>query len=195
MKQKIKIYRMSIARVFPATHPRAGESTHFLYKIKKALRLDVVGVNAYPKLHTIRAIKSTGKTWTDKIREVLDGKAVLVVYQWDGKPYSKDGCSNLFVFGTGETKNFIDELMKSDKYKCAIPVINSRIGVQKAYINIFYKAGYCITGYEKYEFGIRYDLDCIAKNDGLSECDFQAWFKDYDLNKHLEIIHFTKFRY
>lgn len=35
----------------------------------------------------------------------------------------------------------------------------------------------------------------LAKNDGLSIDDFEAWFKNYDLSEPMVIIHFTKFRY
>ncbi len=35
----------------------------------------------------------------------------------------------------------------------------------------------------------------LARNDGLSLEDWEAWFKDYDLSKPMAIIHFTPFRY
>ena len=35
----------------------------------------------------------------------------------------------------------------------------------------------------------------IAENDGLSFEDFEEWFKNYDKNKQLAIIHFTNFKY
>ncbi|MDR2384188.1 MAG: hypothetical protein LBD80_00800, partial [Tannerella sp.] len=143
MKQRIKIYRMPIARVFPATHPRAGEKTHFTQAIINGqgcsvcsgrhssvicIDLNCNDASIVKKIHTIRVFKpNSKKTWTDKIREVKDGKAVLVVYQWDGKPYSKEGNTTLFVFGTDQTQGFINE-----QYKCAIPIIDSGIGVQKA---------------------------------------------------------------
>ncbi|MDR2293350.1 MAG: hypothetical protein LBE11_07760 [Prevotellaceae bacterium] len=184
MKQKIKIYRMSIARVFPATHPRAGGLTHFAQAIIQA-----------KKIHTVRAIKPNSKTWNDKIHEVLDGKAVLVVYQWNGKPYSSDGCTNQFVFGTNQTQGFINELLKSDKYRYAIPVIDSGIGVQKA---LFIDELGCISvvNTEHAEVNINeYYYSTIARNDGLSLEDFKAWFADNDFSKPFEIIHFTEFRY
>jgi hypothetical protein len=179
---KIKIYRMPIARVFPAGHPRAGELTRFGRSIFNAR-----------KIHTIRAINPKSKTWGEKIKEVLDGKAVLVVYQWDGKTYSSDGCINLFVFGVSATKDFIDELMKSDKYKCATAIIDSGIGVQKA-LFIDELDFVSIANIEHAEVNT-VSYSTIARNDGLSECDFNAWFKDCDLRKPFEIIHFTNFRY
>lgn len=35
----------------------------------------------------------------------------------------------------------------------------------------------------------------LAENDGLSLEDWIDWFKGYDLDKPMAIIHFTKFRY
>lgn len=35
----------------------------------------------------------------------------------------------------------------------------------------------------------------LANNDGLSLDDWKEWFKDYDINKPLAVIHFTSFRY
>lgn len=35
----------------------------------------------------------------------------------------------------------------------------------------------------------------LSKNDGLSDEDFEHWFKKYDLSKPMAIIHFTDFRY
>jgi hypothetical protein len=148
-------------------------------------------IGSFPKLHTIRAInKSKSNTWSDKIKDVQEGKAVLVLYRWNGKPYSADGCANLFVFGIDAVREFIDELMKSDKYRYAIPVIDSGIGVQILSIG---------NDWHTWVLGVLCgdypEIDEIAKNDGLSVEDFKAWFKSYDLSNFMEIIHFTKFRY
>jgi hypothetical protein len=235
MKQQIKVYRMSIARVFPKKHPRAGEPTNFKHKMIIALKDCALSCecgwygeyeeltpcafengyncdgtvyvddsrcpecNGYPqgydeKIHTIRVLNSNSKkTWSEKISEVQEGKAVLVVYPWDGKSYSKDGNTNLFVFGRDQTEDFINELMKSDRYKCATPVIDSGLGVQKA---LFADELSCVSvaNTEHAEVNI-VSYSTIARNDGLSPEDFKAWFAEKDLSKPFEIIHFTKFRY
>jgi hypothetical protein len=192
MKTKIKIYKMSLSRVFPATHPRAGEPTYFEYKIRKALGISCVGRNCESKLHTIRAVNpNVKKTWFDKIKEVQRGEAVLVLYQWDEKPYSKDGNTNLLVFGIDAVRNFIYELLRTEKYKHAIPVIDSGIGVQKTMI--FDEINAATVGSE--DRLAHPDITTIAENDGLSVGDFKAWFKGYDLSKPLAIIQFTTFRY
>jgi hypothetical protein len=203
MEKKIKIYRAPISRVFPATHPRAGEYTYFKDGIRTALknaplRNIPISCSNYVKIHTIRAVnpESKSKNWFEKIKEVQEGKAVLVLYQWSGKPY-RGNCTNLFVFGTSAVRDFICDLLKSDKYSRALHVIDSGLGVQKFHImeyvdeNEEERACYVIDDNAKI-FLTTYEL---SKNDGLSEDDFRAWFKGYDTRKPLAIIHFTNFRY
>ena len=43
--------------------------------------------------------------------------------------------------------------------------------------------------------GNKVELPVLAANDGLSFNDWYEWFKAYDLNKPLAIIHFSEFRY
>jgi hypothetical protein len=237
MKNKIKIYRMPLSRVFPATHPKAGQKTDFYPKMLTALTGSHLacecgwygeheeliplfldngcasdGLPCYvddsrcpvcygevsdytPKLHTMRALnpESKSKTWSEKIKEVRNGEAVLVVYDWKGKPYSADGCRNLFIFGIRAVLVFVDKLLKSDKYKHAMPVIDSEIGVQKT---LFVSELNCVSvGNTEQNSVTTVDYSTIARKDGLSLYDFKAWFNDCDLSKPFEIIHFAKFRY
>jgi hypothetical protein len=201
-KEKIKIYRLPLSRVFPATHPRAGEPTEFRYLIETGLKnapLRDLPFNCdyFGKIHTIRAInpESKSKNWIEKIEEVKEGKAVLVVYRWNDRPYSTDGCTNLFVFGTRETENFIKELMRQEKYDDAISVIDSGIGTQKLNWCTSETASVTPSVYEDFPLGMPVNILELAENDGLSVEDFKAWFKNYDLSKQLIIIHFTNFRY
>lgn len=198
MESQIKIYRMPLARVFPAAHPKAGEQTGFKSKILKALtcpdRPDRAAA-ACEKLHTIRATSAspTAKTWLQKVAEVQKGEAVLALYEWSGKPYSADGCANLFVFGAGAAKDFISALLKSEKYRHAHPAIDSGVGVQELSFGAEHIAMPKVrTGLHEKKPIFSYAL---AKNDGLTVEDFRAWFKGYDLSRPLEIVHFTKFRY
>lgn len=62
-----------LSRVFPATHPRAGEPTEFKEKLQRK-----------EKLHTIRA---NWPLWESRINDVRNGNAELSVRQWTGKPY------------------------------------------------------------------------------------------------------------
>lgn len=76
-----KIYNLMISRVFPATHPRAGESTEFPQKlINASLNLSCM----QKKLHTIRA---NFDLWTKRIEEIQQGHALLRVRKWEGLPY------------------------------------------------------------------------------------------------------------
>ena len=69
----MKTYVIMLSRVFPATHPRAGEPTEFKEKLQRI-----------EKLHTIRA---NWPLWASRINDVRNGNAELSVRQWTGKPY------------------------------------------------------------------------------------------------------------
>jgi hypothetical protein len=196
MKTKIKIYKMPLARVFPATHPRAGEETDFRHKITKTVSgfvfsdsdREIKGV----KFHTIRAISPESKiNWVTKIAEVQQGKAILVVYEWEGKPY-RSMQKDLFIFGANKP----DVLHFVYKYYNPMPdvhiVIDSGIGVQ---ILQFDKDGDGCAFWKWFRIDNNSvdDLRKLAENEGLSVEDFKAWFQGYDLSKPLAIIHFTDF--
>lgn len=68
----MKTYVLTISRTFPAYHPRRGEETGFVEKIK-----------AGEKLHTIRG---NLPLWQKRIAEVQAGKAVLSLRYWEGTP-------------------------------------------------------------------------------------------------------------
>lgn len=75
----MKTYVITLAKTFPAWHPRKGEPTEFL---EKFLNGQTGRSNA--KLHTIRA---NYPLWEKRIRDVQAGKAVLSIRQWSGRPY------------------------------------------------------------------------------------------------------------
>ena len=167
--KKIKTYRMSISRVFPAKHPRAGEKTYFYAQIQNALfpgtEMSMKDGMA-KKLHTIR---ENYELWKKRIDEVNTGNAVLVLYEWADKPF-RSKTRELFIFDKDSgisvqkiTLGFIDDIASVEE------VENE-------------KANY-------------YNINIIAENDGLSEQDFRDWFKGYDLSAPKAIIQFTKFRY
>ena len=76
----MKTYVITLAKTFPAWHPRKGESTKFLEKF-----LNGQTGNGNAKLHTIRA---NYPLWEKRIKEVQNGKAVLSVRQWSDRPYA-----------------------------------------------------------------------------------------------------------
>lgn len=167
MKKKIKIYRMPISRVFPATHPRKGELTHFEGKIRYAIGLDdCVVAHPFSKIHTIRA---NYEFWKKRIDEIKAGNAVLILFEWKEKPY----------------RSKTNELFRFDKY--------SEIDVQKLdFVQNYIKAPFVYKS-ETENLMINY-ID-LSENDGLSEQDWKSWFKSYDLSEPMAIIHFTSFRY
>lgn len=69
----MKTYVITLSRNFLAYHKRAGEETHFKEKFLSG-----------EKLHTIRA---NYPLWEKRIKEVQDGRAILSIRQWTGKPY------------------------------------------------------------------------------------------------------------
>ena len=123
------------------------------------------------KIHTIRA---NYDFWKKRIDEVTAGSATLSVRYWSGKPYNSK------------------QIIVVDLTK-----ING-IGVQKLTFAPVYgiQAKIFTTG-ERKLIGYKpcFEIDELSKNDGLSVNDFKDWFKDYDLNQSMAIIHFTKFRY
>lgn len=80
-EQKIKTYNIMLSRVFPKTHPRAGEDTGFKPKV-------FASFNNMPcylkKLHTIRA---NYPLWKERFDEVQRGEAIINLRQWLGEPY------------------------------------------------------------------------------------------------------------
>lgn len=78
---KIKTYNIMLSRVFPTTHPKAGQETDFKPKVMAALN----GMPCYrKKLHTIRA---NYELWKKRFEEVERGYAVINLRQWIGRPY------------------------------------------------------------------------------------------------------------
>jgi hypothetical protein len=86
---KLKTYVITISKNFPSTHSMKGHPTNFFSKIKEGT-----------KKHTIR---SNYELWKKRIDEVNEGKAVLSLREWSGKPY----CSTqnvLMEFRQGEIR-------------------------------------------------------------------------------------------
>lgn len=70
----MKTYVLMISKVFPATHPLAGRETKFRLKIAWQT-----------KVHTIR---KNYFYWKKRIDAVNEGKAILSLREWSGKPYN-----------------------------------------------------------------------------------------------------------
>ena len=153
----MKTYVITLSQNFPAMHKQAGKPTNFKEKFLRG-----------EKIHTIRA---NYPLWEKRIKEVQDGRAVLSVRQWTGKPY------------------------RSKQVEITTLTAEDEIGVQTARIvaGIYLKIIFG-ENFEHY-FVSEEELTLLAKNDGLSLEDWKEWFRSYDITNPLAIIHFTKFRY
>jgi hypothetical protein len=149
----MKTYVLTVSRIFPKTHKRAGDETYF--------PVEILNKN---KIHTIR---SNYPFWAKRIKEIQEGKAILSIRYWSGKPY----------------KSKQIEFCKLDK--------DSGIGIQKLE---FHRLDLEFPSTDGWQGG-HLNHDNLSKNDGLSVEDFKEWFKKYDLSKPMAIIHFTDFRY
>ena len=164
----MKTYVITLSRHFLANHKRAGEETHFKEKFILGQGLTDYDTPSMAKIHTIRA---NYPLWEKRIKEVQEGRAVLSIRQWTGKPY------------------------RSKQVEIAMLTAENGVGVQKA--RIMPEANFLIAideNYDKY-LCTADEIEKIAQNDGLSIEDWKEWFRGYDLSKPLAIIHFTKFRY
>lgn len=166
----MKTYVIIVSRYFPATHKRRGEETFFREKILsgqgdryKHKLVQECFQKPPEKIHTIRA---NFELWANRIKEVQEGKAVLSLRYWSGKPYRSKQVE-------------ICRLAKDDG-----------VGVQLLRFPGGFFGSQLVDGEIKY-----WNLETLAKNDGLSFDDFREWFRSYDLTKPMAIIHFTKFRY
>lgn len=153
--EKKKTYVLMLSEFFPKTHSKAGMPTGFKEKFLRG-----------EKIHTIRA---NYPLWEKRIEEVEEGKAVLSIRQWTGKPY------------------------RSKQVEIARLTAKDGVGIQKL---SFDKDKDGVSSFKFFDIDGRcFDRKTLANNDGLSLEDWEEWFRGYDLSKPLAIIHFTKFRY
>lgn len=176
----MKTYVLTLSQAFPAKHPRRGEPTNFrsafnnaqmCFKCRGKKRAMCMSecIDGFRKVHTIRA---NYPLWEKRISEVQDGRAVLSVRQWSGKPYC------------------------SPQIEIARLTSDDGVGIQMLQqSSIDPSLWFYDTGEETLFFRGREGLENIAYNDGLSLQDWLEWFKDYDTTQPLAIIHFTGFRY
>ena len=79
IKKIMKTYVITLSKVFPKTHAKAGKETSFDLKFAFGLANIIGG-----KFHTIRA---NYELWRKRFEEIKSGCAKLSVRQWSGKPY------------------------------------------------------------------------------------------------------------
>lgn len=158
----MKTFVLTVSEFFPKTHNKAGLPTGFVNSIFSG-----------GKIHTIR---SNYPLWEKRIKQVQEGKAILSLRYWSGKPYRSKQV----------------EFLQLDK--------DSGVGVQNLVFG--YSSPFLISDInlpivlksDEYSF-VELEIDTIATNDGLSLEDFKEWLKKYDLSEPMAIIQLTKFRY
>ncbi|MFR0677272.1 hypothetical protein [Dysgonomonas mossii] len=69
----MKTYILTLSKFFLKEHPKSGQKTDFIKKLKEGI-----------KIHTIRG---NYELWEKRIKEVQEGKAILSIRQWSEKPY------------------------------------------------------------------------------------------------------------
>lgn len=77
----MKTYVLTLSKVFPVRHKRAGQPTDFERAFMAGLGYAMGG-----KLHTIR---SNYELWAKRFEKIAAGEAALSIRQWTGKPYGK----------------------------------------------------------------------------------------------------------
>ncbi len=75
MKRKKVI--LTLSKVFPKTHSKAGINTLFAVKLF-----------AGRKLHTIRSDEKN--LWEQKVADINSGKKILCLREWTGRPYNSE---------------------------------------------------------------------------------------------------------
>lgn len=126
-------------------------------------------VNAIQSQNKIHTIRGNFELWSKRAEKINKGEAILSVRVWEGKPYNSKQ-REVFVF--------------------------EKIGIQKLYFE-FNRLLEPFISSDDSENGTQTYLSTheVAKNDGLTFPDFKEWFKGYDLNEPMGIIHFTNFKY
>lgn len=76
LKSKKKVI-LTLCRVFPVNHSRAGEPTEFETKLKSG-----------EKKHTIRF--NAKDVWAERYQDITSGKKYLSVREWTGRPYNSE---------------------------------------------------------------------------------------------------------
>jgi hypothetical protein len=81
----MKTYVLTVSRTFPKAHERAGQPTFFVEKINEVIMPISDDPIIGKKLHTIRG---NYPLWEKRIKAINEGKAILSIRYWSGKPYN-----------------------------------------------------------------------------------------------------------
>lgn len=175
---KTKTYVLMISTKYLTYHPKAGQDTYFDIKLKNGLSVHNEALLSYydkdcnktkmlitgRKIHTIRANYTL---WSERIKQVQAGKAVLSIRIWSGQPYKSK-------------QREIEKITKENHPAVEFVMIGkSTAAVSEHFLS---------------QRLIDVSLEELANNDGLTIEDFKDWFKN-KATFIGAIIHFTPFRY
>lgn len=163
-----------ISTKYPAYHPKAGQDTYFDIKLKNGIKGYASDMLLYydkdfnivseRKIHTIR---ENYTLWSERIKQVQSGKAVLSIRTWRGQPY--------------KSKQREIEIITKENHPAVEFVM---IGKSTAAVSEHFLSQRLID----------VSLEELDKNDGLTLEYFKEWFKN-KATFIGAIIHFTPFRY
>ena len=180
-----------LSKTFFPQHPKAGEPTEFREKV-------LTGT----KRHTCRC---NYDYWKTRIETLKKRQGILSLRQWSGKPYQK-GSTQEPILDIAASLIDVQQLVMTRKKLDEPEYVEVEHGLYQP------RPAY---DYEARIDGEPYDVEFIAKNDGLSLEDFKAWFNpvfdEYaqqvtltkgneviepsELTMVFAVIHFTTFRY
>lgn len=165
-----------LSRKYPAAHPKAGQDTYFEIKLQNGIKGYASDMLLYydkdfnivseRKIHTIR---TNYTLWSERIKEVQAGKAVISIRQWTGKPYQSK-------------QQEIRKITKEDNP--AVEFLRMDLNTEECYV----------SDRKGHPFTKEIDIEQLAINDGLNVYDFIDWFHSIK-PIYAAIIHFTPFRY
>lgn len=165
-----------LSKTFFPQHPKAGEPTGFREKVLKG-----------EKRHTCRC---NYDYWKDRIATLKKRQGILSLRQWSGKPYQK-GSTQEPILDVAASIIDVQQLVMERRKLDEPEYVEVQLGLFQPR-----------TAYEYFARidGEPYDVEFIAKNDGLSLEDFKAWFNPvFDEEKEdrltFAVIHFSTFRY
>ena len=164
-----------LSKTFFPQHPKAGQPTGFREKVLKG-----------EKRHTCRC---NYDYWKDRIATLKKRHGILSLRQWSGKPYQK-GSTQEPLLDVPASLIDVQQL-----------VMVRRLD-EPEYVEVQPGLFKPRTAYEYFARidGEPYDVEYIAKNDGLSLEDFKAWFNPVfdeagESCLTFAVIHFSAFRY
>ena len=180
-----------LSKTFFPQHPKAGEPTEFREKV-------LTGT----KRHTCRC---NYDYWKTRIETLKKRHGILSLRQWSGKPYQK-GSTQEPILDIAASLIDVQQLVMTRKKLDEPEYVEVEPGLYQP------RPAY---DYEARIDGEPYDVEFVAKNDGLSLEDFKEWFNpvfdEYaqqvaltkgneviepsELTMVFAVIHFTTFRY